>query len=668
MKIIDYKVTQNGTSKDIMYIKVREGSVVKTIWERISPSTVLLTNAQIHEIRKRVGIVVGGVQKYKSTGDVSPNSHGNWDRIVSQKNAYLTDRLSSNNVTAERWNGVHHSYEVRDAGNNESNRAAHGRTMNHRSAVRFPFYHTPAGWKLPTSLELQHMPPNILSTLTQSGTYTMGATSYAFEGFGTSGALIGESANDNECHALVYTSSSESVGLRSKKTFGASVRYVKDNDGTGGQNTTIWGETYTTALGTGTQTIWMTQNLKLGNMNEQFRPQFFNNNWWEKMLCAAYFNLIAEYGNKTPIVDALKEDVLWTVANADISDEYAIVNAEREQDFIWAANFARLPIVYDMIKHHLTLYERNTVKEYLDKQADYYLIMMNEALNRQWGNRMLGDGTNTQLYESNLGVPTSTCEAQGKYTHINPDNSLGNLIPLSAYYFNNRKSDMFHTAFICGLVTGYEKPITDAKRYFREMLMFSTFPNGTMGEYERNYAIVPQQGLIYSAMNISCMTIWAYALALKGDYDLFNFQTSYGRCGTQGGNKSLFLLIDNYCKQITRQTLRYAVQVSSGYEIDEEVNVGTQQNIYSSVHFTSMANIYYKYNLFKSVYMRTDPHWGGAYFINYNHHPGHWSHLYKSLIPGALLTYGQMEDVVNLASTPIVRSYYFDNSFEKHFE
>jgi hypothetical protein len=303
---------------------------------------------------------------------------------------------------------------------------------------------------------------------------------------------------------------------------------------------------------------------------------------------------------------------------------------------------SRLLFAYDYIKADLTSTERAQLDQWFAKAGRYFSTNIHQNLALLFPNRLKEDYS-VRKREAESG------KMRDKYTHINKDGSKGNRMSYLSSWYNNRRSVQMRTVGLIGAFLNDKEMQFHAKLYIKEMLMFGTYPDGTMGEYERNgnYGN-PQAGMTYSAFNIQAATDIADALARKGDFDLYNYSTSKGLYGTQGGNKSIKLIVENYYRQTDLSVERYHQKVDIRNRIDSENEFGGNYGIerWANDIWYTMSNVYWKSDYFKKVYMRKV----GPPYPTKNlsgcgsvHHP--WGGLGGSY-PGVLFMFGQMEGKV----------------------
>jgi predicted phage tail protein len=303
---------------------------------------------------------------------------------------------------------------------------------------------------------------------------------------------------------------------------------------------------------------------------------------------------------------------------------------------------SRLLFSYDYIKDDLTSAERTQLDQWFDKAGKYFTTNIHQNLVLLFPNRLKED-------YSVRGRDALSGSMRDKYTHVNKDGSKGNLMSYLSSWYNNRRSVQMRTVGLIGAFLNDMNMQFHAKLYVKELLMFSTYPDGTMGEYERNgnYGN-PQAGMTYSAFNIQSATDIADVLARKGDFELYNYSTSQGLHGTQGGNKNIKLLVENYYRQTDLSVERFYQIVDIKNRIDSENEFGGTYGIerwVNDIWYTN-TNIYWKNDYYKKVYMRNvgppypTKNLSGCGSVGYP-----WGGLGASF-PGVLFMFGQMEGKV----------------------
>jgi hypothetical protein len=226
--------------------------------------------------------------------------------------------------------------------------------------------------------------------------------------------------------------------------------------------------------------------------------------------------------------------------------------------------------------------------------------------------------------------------------------------------FNNRRMACYRYGALVGIKLGENHLVESAKRYVKDWIKYSVFPDGTMGEMERWSGSIPDLGWAYCTDVIASAVTIADALARRGDHSLYDYKTSIGLYGTEGSRgesknlyKTLQMMSRIAAKQVTWYGTNNRANLSHHYLIDGETSN------WKALHdvWLTMANLKYKDKAIQAMYMRKGqgltPYWSRP--VGQGKHPvwtGDWG-----IFPGVLFMFGQMEDKVNPypgSYTPIV--------------
>lgn len=340
-------------------------------------------------------------------------------------------------------------------------------------------------------------------------------------------------------------------------------------------------------------------------------------------------------------LDAVRKELLAQIAvpAMDVTKWGLVGDTHR---FTAAEWFVRLLFTYDYIKDGLTSSERQKLDQYFRNVGRFFANNINHYHEMLFPNRLKGD-------YSVRGRDAESGSMRNQYTHTNKDGSKGHKLSFLSSWYNNRKSSMMRAVGLIGVFLNDQDLIKHTKIYIKEMLMFSTYPDGTMGEYNRNgnYGN-PQAGMIYSGINIQMAVEIADALARKGDNELYDYKTSAGLWGTEGGSKSIRLIVKNFYDQVSYKVERYTGGVDVRNRIDIENEFGGNYGVEKWVHdiWFAMGNVYWKDDYFKSVYLRKvgpaypDKNLAGCGSVSWP-----WGGA-GAVYPGVLFMFGQMEGKV----------------------
>lgn len=316
----------------------------------------------------------------------------------------------------------------------------------------------------------------------------------------------------------------------------------------------------------------------------------------------------------------------------------------------------RLLFAYDYIRPTLTGSQQTTLDAWFLSWAQFTRPNIDGWLRTaRWPNR----ATDTYTSPTNQGVGS----ADFKKTHYNGWQSDG---WIQAFGSNRAGAYMRYIA-LAGIMFSDTTLKTSAKRWFKEAIMFGTFPDGTLGEMYRWESNFPTLGWNYAALTLGELVTIADAFARTGDTSLYDYSTSEGYNGTAGGPKSLGQMITLFLGHVNGTVIRYGTETSTNNG-NSAYRIGTVDGIsgeaYADDANFSQANIYYQSAFNKSIYLRTAtgappyPSGGGA-TGGWTPFTGEWG-----IYPGVLFMYGQMEGkvwpysktsqipIVNLAADP----------------
>ena len=290
----------------------------------------------------------------------------------------------------------------------------------------------------------------------------------------------------------------------------------------------------------------------------------------------------------------------------------------------------RLALTYDYILPLLSLKEREEVVSYLRGSATYFARRAQKRFEecfpaRAWndyGQRIyLADPQGVRFFKPDPIYEPAEKDTPPAYgnmicTHVNADGSLGNPISRLAVIYNNRTAERMTFVLMAGLLSGDEWLVREAKSYQKEWLMFSVYPDGTYGEYERNgnYGNPSQGAMWYGALCLQSYILSADWTARRGDSTLYKMSTRDGAFNTvmpdTGKPKTLQLVLDRYADNCRGARPLYWGEVNPGQRIDtwnenEQAKFPTRYATWDPL--LALANRRYKSPLYRRVYQRTEP-------------------------------------------------------------
>lgn len=207
----------------------------------------------------------------------------------------------------------------------------------------------------------------------------------------------------------------------------------------------------------------------------------------------------------------------------------------------------------------------------------------------------------------------------------------------------------------------------EGKRFCREYIKYGLFytntpylgtPTTTSGELSRWDSFNPtvrQASWAYPASTLSDCIAIADAFARIDDDELFNYSTTEGLQGTEGGPKTLKNAVINHAKLMDHQIQRYATDVAGeatdpDYLIDGECESDTSICNPNGAAFRSVRDIgfalgngFWRDSYLRSVYMRTAANMPGYPASPETGGYDAWGGT-ASAFPGMLFMYGDMAD------------------------
>jgi hypothetical protein len=165
---------------------------------------------------------------------------------------------------------------------------------------------------------------------------------------------------------------------------------------------------------------------------------------------------------------------------------------------------------------------------------------------------------------------------------------------------------------LAGLLAGDDFLVREASSYQKEWLMFSVFPDGTYGEYERNgnYGNPSQGALWYGGLCMQSYVLSAEWLLRAGKENLYTFKTTDGAHGTKipkgGKPKSLVTVLDRFADNFQNRNPLYYGDTSAINKIDNyNENPKAKFTKYCTWDYIlALANKQYKKAEYTEVYKR----------------------------------------------------------------
>jgi len=348
---------------------------------------------------------------------------------------------------------------------------------------------------------------------------------------------------------------------------------------------------------------------------------------------AAFAYLVKE---ETRYRDAVRDYLLRHASNRqlDLGDQSRWCAGKlSDATFVIANWFTTMLFAYDYLgADTFSQKEHEQLRDWFLAAAGFFRVDVNQhSLDKLFVDRARGDYRLT-------GYATDSC---GRLTHFGGWRTCA--LHLS---YNNRRAAQVRFFALAGLKFERQELVADAKRFVKEFVKFSIFPDGVMGEYERWLASLPDLGWAYAATTLGSLVTIADHLARVGDFELYEYRTSEGALGSEGGDKSLLLAIRTLQGLVVGEREMYGTdqRPDPGYLVDGKHESGGWYSLHDVL--VSPANLYYQDQGIRSIYTRTH---GSA--APYPSSPAGVGPLpvwmgESGVYPGILFMFGRLEGVV----------------------
>lgn len=383
--------------------------------------------------------------------------------------------------------------------------------------------------------------------------------------------------------------------------------------------------------------IWVGQTSGVfGTLPDSTQPQP-SRNQAEKLRDAAFVALITE---DTRYSDAVLSVLLQQAAQPGTTFLPPVWSDIRIGDrfgFDLCAWLLRLLYAYDYIKDDISAADRAQILDWFNKAMVFTGAVVDDVVERAFPNR------NNDDYSSTVHTPITTYSRP--VTHYAGWNTYD-----FHEHWNNRNSIMVAFTGSAAILLGDTSMQIRMKRFFKEWLRFSVFPDGTTNDFRRWSGGIPSLGWSYANSQIGAMVILADHLARAGDNELYEFSTSegYPSLTPAGGAKNLRNAISIANRHVNNDLERYGTNTASqngnpAYRVSSVDGLSTHAWVYDS--FLAPANVYYKDDFSTSIYLRTAA--GAPAYPASPNTAGHnaWTGVLGT-VPGMMLMFGQLENRV----------------------
>ena len=192
-----------------------------------------------------------------------------------------------------------------------------------------------------------------------------------------------------------------------------------------------------------------------------------------------------------------------------------------------------------------------------------------------------------------------------RYTHMDNSGVLHNQLSDSGAFWSNQQAMMVRVVALAGKYFGNAMMQDHSKLWAEESLKYGTYPDGTTTEYRRNEVASPMLGASFYNMIIIEGLMWV--ADLYPNNSIWQYSTSTGIHGTEGGTKNIRLLIERVMQICT--TVYDDADSIYFYEGKSEANLLDTQRTATYRYLPevplSWANRYYQEDAIKQVYLLT---------------------------------------------------------------
>jgi len=356
------------------------------------------------------------------------------------------------------------------------------------------------------------------------------------------------------------------------------------------------------------------------------------------ILSAAFYYLVnTGAGDRESVRVAVRDELLAQAAmpGADFGDSsrWCVGVLIDEPPIYNISNWlTRLLFAYDYIRPTLSGANQTTLDTWFLNAATFVTTTHGNWLrDARFPNRYSDDYSNP----TDFGVGADLV-----VTHLN-----GHMTDGWMKAWSNRGIPMPRFGALVGIMLNDATLKAEGKRYFKEVIKYHTFSDNTNVEFYR-WESGPDVGWGYAMIVIGPLATIADAFARSGDLELYNYSTSEGYAGTEGGPKSLGGMITLFLEHVDGTVVRYGTD-NAAHNGDPDWQINTVDPILGESYIDDIgfaqANLFYRSAPNKTRYMRTA---GGAVAYPSSPVTGGWGPYSGEwgIYPGVLFMFGQMED------------------------
>ena len=264
------------------------------------------------------------------------------------------------------------------------------------------------------------------------------------------------------------------------------------------------------------------------------------------LLAAAFYGLVKE-NNKYR--QKAKEAILAQIANKNpIFEDYLGITSGWPNAFHFANFTTRLFHAFDYTYDLWTPQEIADYEAWMERALVLYRKIWLDIPAKNFPNRNNDDYSSRSSWALTGEELSHPYYDDKKWTYTDASGARHNYLRLATGRggYGNGEFNFAGAELTWAIYKNETDRIDDIKRWFREWLMFAVWPDGTTSENVRNgdYGRPSTGTMHYGAISLEIMAYIAELSRRRGDNYFYEYSTSDGYWGTEGGNKNLRLVIN----------------------------------------------------------------------------------------------------------------------------
>jgi hypothetical protein len=290
----------------------------------------------------------------------------------------------------------------------------------------------------------------------------------------------------------------------------------------------------------------------------------------------------------------------------------------------------RVAYAYSYVRESLAASERQAVEQWLLQAGKHFDTVLHNVVSKRFPQR---------LQDKYAEVCQYGCTKVQGLTHAG-----GFKVYKFHYAWNNKSSSMNAAVAVIGTLLNEGTLKSHASRYVQEWLKYGVYPGGQVhdqfrwGSGARTQTLTPQHGYLYSGEALGSIITAVDVLARDGYTNLYEYATSAGMLGTEGGPKSLRLVMQHFAGLTTGAVKEYA---SATQTSDPTLLIKPSGPLQTRIEYVVLAggNVYYQDPLVRTAYSQSlPPSWQTS---GCDMRGGDWC-----TFPGIRFMYGELEGKV----------------------